>query len=596
WVSDEESEAPEEAPPSPDYVPGLEHPPSPDYVPDYVPEPEYPMYLAPSDAEAPIKDQPLPDDASPTALSPVFVTDSDLKEDLEEDPTEYPTEREEDDDNDDEEEEEDEEEGGHLAPADSTALHTIDLVSSAKDTKAFKMDESTPTPPSPRSRRAKISIRPQTPMSAAGKALIVEFEVGESSSAATARKAKHTLARRVDYGFVDTVDASIHAYESRAMTTVEEVNKRVTDLASTQRQDAQELYKMSPKKRTTKTTTTAPLTNAAIEALIAQGVADALAEIEANKTSRNDDDNHNSGTRSRRTERSARECTYSDFLKCQPINFKGMLRKTLKKMMIAKYYPRGETKKLKIELWNLKVKGTDVLRYNQRFQELALMFSRMFLEEFDECAPKCTNYKRTGHLAWDCKNHPAIANNQRAPGANNRGVTCFECGAQGRSKRDYPKLKNNNGGNQARNSGAITRAYAVRNVGKNPDANVVMNHGYDVELADGKIIRVNTIIRGCTINILNHPFNIDIMPVELGSFDVIIGMDWILEKLDHMVKDFRLFKNNSGMTTRIWSEDDKRRSKEFMEVIEHRLKLRRIFRSLESFVGGRLRDVDYKLI
>ncbi|GKB89845.1 hypothetical protein Tco_0962117, partial [Tanacetum coccineum] len=53
-----------------------------------------------------------------------------------------------------------------------------------------------------------------------------------------------------------------------------------------------------------------------------QSVADALAEHEANR-SRNGDDNHDSGTYSRRTERAARECTYSDFLKCQPLNFKG---------------------------------------------------------------------------------------------------------------------------------------------------------------------------------------------------------------------------------------------------------------------------------
>ncbi|GJY89451.1 putative reverse transcriptase domain-containing protein [Tanacetum coccineum] len=50
---------------------------------------------------------------------------------------------------------------------------------------------------------------------------------------------------------------------------------------------------------------------------------------------------------------------------------------------------------------------------------------------------------------------------------------------------------------------------------------------YDVELSDGKIIGVNTIIRGCTLNFMNHPFNIDLMPVPLGSFDVIIGMDWL---------------------------------------------------------------------
>ncbi|GKB62905.1 hypothetical protein Tco_0919091 [Tanacetum coccineum] len=70
----------------------------------------------------------------------------------------------------------------------------------------------------------------------------------------------------------------------------------------------------------------------------------------------------------------------------------------------------------------------------------------------------------------------------------------------------------------------------------------------------------------------------------------------ILEKLDHMVKDFVLFKFNHGIEHRIWSEDDKRKSKEFIEVIRRRLKINRIFRSLESFVSGRLRDVDYRLI
>nr|GEW67215.1 putative reverse transcriptase domain-containing protein [Tanacetum cinerariifolium] len=54
-----------------------------------------------------------------------------------------------------------------------------------------------------------------------------------------------------------------------------------------------------------------------------------------------------------------------------------------------------------------------------------------------------------------------------------------------------------------------------------------LGSSYDVELADGKIVEIDTIIRGCTLNFLNHPFNIDLMPVELGSFDVIIGMDWL---------------------------------------------------------------------
>ncbi|GJW47157.1 hypothetical protein Tco_0078803 [Tanacetum coccineum] len=70
----------------------------------------------------------------------------------------------------------------------------------------------------------------------------------------------------------------------------------------------------------------------------------------------------------------------------------------------------------------------------------------------------------------------------------------------------------------------------------------------------------------------------------------------IKEKMDFMVKDFKLFKFNKGMENRKWTKDDKRRSEDFIEVIERRLKIRRIFRSLESFVGGRLRDIDYRLI
>ncbi|GKF56375.1 hypothetical protein Tco_0166715, partial [Tanacetum coccineum] len=87
-------QAPEQAPPSLDYVSGPEHPPSPDYV----HEPEYPEYLVPSNAEAPIEDQPLPDDASPVTLSPGYIADSDPEEDPEEDHVDYPADRGDDDD------------------------------------------------------------------------------------------------------------------------------------------------------------------------------------------------------------------------------------------------------------------------------------------------------------------------------------------------------------------------------------------------------------------------------------------------------------------------------------------------------------------
>ncbi|GKF96339.1 putative reverse transcriptase domain-containing protein, partial [Tanacetum coccineum] len=63
-----------------------------------------------------------------------------------------------------------------------------------------------------------------------------------------------------------------------------------------------------------------------------------------------------------------------------------------------------------------------------------------------------------------------------------------------------------------------------------------LDHGYDVELDDSRIVWVNTLIWGCTLNFLNHPFNIDLMPVEMGSFDIIIGMDWLAKY--HAVIEF----------------------------------------------------------
>ncbi|GKD61267.1 putative reverse transcriptase domain-containing protein, partial [Tanacetum coccineum] len=73
---------------------------------------------------------------------------------------------------------------------------------------------------------------------------------------------------------------------------------------------------------------------------------------------------------------------------------------------------------------------------------------------------------------------------------------------------------------------APAKVYVVGNVGANPD-NVVADHYYDVELADGRIIGLNTILRACTLYFLTTPFQINLMPVELGSFDDIIGMDWL---------------------------------------------------------------------
>ncbi|GJX61462.1 putative reverse transcriptase domain-containing protein [Tanacetum coccineum] len=182
------------------------------------------------------------------------------------------------------------------------------------------------------------------------------------------------------------------------------------------------------------------------------------------------------------------------------------------------------------------------------------------------CTQRCHKCNKVGHFARDCRStgNTNVANTQKGNGAAPKGNGCFECGAPGHFKRDCPKLKNKDGGN----GNAQGWVYAVGNAEKrgnapgNPDANVVtgtfllnnhyasilfdtgadrsfistafssliniaptlLENCYDVELADGKLVRIDTIIRGCTLNLLDHPFNIDLMPVELGSFDVIIGL------------------------------------------------------------------------
>ncbi|GJU15940.1 putative reverse transcriptase domain-containing protein, partial [Tanacetum coccineum] len=85
----------------------------------------------------------------------------------------------------------------------------------------------------------------------------------------------------------------------------------------------------------------------------------------------------------------------------------------------------------------------------------------------------------------------------------------------------------NKTGNQTRGNEATTRAYAIGRGGTNPDSNVVIDTSYAVKLADGRISEINVVLRGCTLGLLSHPFDIDLTPIELGSFNVIIGMDWL---------------------------------------------------------------------
>ncbi|GJT60006.1 putative reverse transcriptase domain-containing protein [Tanacetum coccineum] len=141
-----------------------------------------------------------------------------------------------------------------------------------------------------------------------------------------------------------------------------------------------------------------------------------------------------------------------------------------------------------------------------------------------------------------------------------KDVTCFNCNEKGHRKRDCPKLKKNGQGGNNRGAvyklGAVdaqqdpkvvtgtfllNNRYATALFDSGADKSFVstnfstlidiepveLDTSYEVELADGKVVSTNNVLIGCTLNLLNHSFPIDLMVIELGSFDIIIGMDWL---------------------------------------------------------------------
>ncbi|GJY38809.1 putative reverse transcriptase domain-containing protein [Tanacetum coccineum] len=331
----------------------------------------------------------------------------------------------------------------------------------------------------------------------------------------------------------------------------------------------------------------------------------------------------------------AREYKFQNFLKCKPHNFSGTEGVTgLIRLMTEVYCPRNEIQKMETELWNLTMKGNDLIAYTQRFQELILLCTRMVSDEKDKVERfigglpnniqgnviaanparlqdairifnQLMDKKLQGYAARSAENKKRIESNPRdnhgqqlllkrqnvngqyvaraytagnnerkgAPLGNQQGVICYKCGRPGHVKRECPKLRNQNHGNRVGNktgnqtggNKATARAYVIGGGGINPDSNVItgtfllnncyasmlfdsganrsfvsstfsalldvapstLETSYAVELADGRISETNVVLRGCTLGLLGHQFDIDLMPVELGSFDVIIGMDWL---------------------------------------------------------------------
>ncbi|GJS04692.1 putative reverse transcriptase domain-containing protein [Tanacetum coccineum] len=112
----------------------------------------------------------------------------------------------------------------------------------------------------------------------------------------------------------------------------------------------------------------------------------------------------------------------------------------------------------------------------------------------------------------------------------------------GHYRKDCPKVKNQNYGNKARVPDARGKAYVLGGGDANPGSNTVTDVSYAVELADGKTSETNIVLRGWTLGLLGHPFNIDLMSIDLGSFYVIIGMDWLAKNHAVIVYDEKIVR------------------------------------------------------
>nr|GEW26469.1 putative reverse transcriptase domain-containing protein [Tanacetum cinerariifolium] len=306
------------------------------------------------------------------------------------------------------------------------------------------------------------------------------------------------------------------------------------------------------------------------------------------QNSTNGDGRHSSHEDNRRNVQTKRPCFYDDFMKCQPLNFKGTegivgLTRWIEKMesvfQISGCTIENQVKFATCTLldaaltwWNSQIRSLGPDAYLMTWEVLKKKKDGQFVadetEKIDKYvsglpdniyeimkASKPRTLDETIELANDLMDQKLRTyaerqtNNKRKADdsfRNNHGhqqqtpkrqnvARVYNIGASekkpytGNLPKDCPKLKNKDGGKVNRPGWvyAVGNAEKRGNASRDPDSNVVTGNSYDVELADGKIVGVDTIMRGCTLNFLSHPFNIDLMPVELRSFDIIIGMDWL---------------------------------------------------------------------
>ncbi|GKA52534.1 putative reverse transcriptase domain-containing protein [Tanacetum coccineum] len=339
-----------------------------------------------------------------------------------------------------------------------------------------------------------------------------------------------------------------------------------------------------PPKRTS--TSEAPaMTQAAIRKLVADSV---TAALEAQAATMANADNTNRNTREREA-LVARKCSYKEFMSCQPINFKGsegavglihwfertelvfsrsnctkdckvkfatgtLTEEALswwnsfaqpigieeaykitwvefKKLLIKKYCPRTEVQKMEDEFYHLTVKGNDLKTYVRRFQELATLCPTMvpdsekMMEVFIGGLPRSIEGNVTASKPQTLEEAINIA--QRLMDQGRAYMLRDRNAHQDPNVVTGMFLLNQHLARVLFDSGADKSFVSISLASMLNIPPITIDTFYNIEMADGNLVSTNTVIQGCTLTLLNQPFEIDLMPIKLGSFDVVIGMDWL---------------------------------------------------------------------
>ncbi|GJR34642.1 putative reverse transcriptase domain-containing protein [Tanacetum coccineum] len=174
-------------------------------------------------------------------------------------------------------------------------------------------------------------------------------------------------------------------------------------------------------------------------------------------------------------------------------------------MMIQEFCPSHEMQKLESELWNHVIVGAGHAAYTDRFHELARMVAATELKTIQKAV------QISGALTDEAVRNGSI---KKVKKKGNVGEPSKDTNGRDDNKRS-----------RTGNAFATTvNPVEIENTGLEPND---LGFKYEIEIASGQLVEIDKVIKGCKLEIEGHVFDIDLIPFGHGSFDVIIGMDWL---------------------------------------------------------------------